>query len=388
MIGSVGPLGLVPHDDRWSPGGPPALPESLGTPEDPRGRVRVGLWAPDLNLGGAEDWQRTLVNAVDRSRVSWQGLAVVCGPQAADRAVVGEFSAAMPVVYGPAGARALARRCDVIVQWAVPGCRAFLEGVTPRPRVVAVLHWPEESGWVKALYDQPGGIDAFVAVSELALPTAPDAHAGRVATIWNAVDPARLRPKRGRAEVRRGWGVPEGARVLGYLGRLDPGQKDPAALARALPHLPADWHCVVVGEGVGRGHLEDVARADPRLHLPGGDRDAGSVLHAFDALCVPSASESFGLSLCEGLWVGIPVLSTRTGVCKLVDGLTRAIPVGAAGEAVALALYQDLYHADATRDRVERARRWAYGSLDPERFGREWTEYLVAAARPARAGTA
>lgn len=380
MIGSIGPCGVVPHDERWSPCGPPARPESLSTPEDPRGRVRVGLWAPDLNLGGAEDWQRTLVKAVDRSRVSWQGLAVTCGPIATDARVVGEFSGTMPVAYGPAGARALAARCDVIVQWAVAGCAGILEGLRPRPRVVAVLHWPEESGWVKTFYDQPGGIDAFVAVSELAVPTAPAAHAGAVATIWNALDPARLTPKRGRAEVRRGWGVPEGAKVLGFLGRLEPGQKDPEALARARPHLPDGWHCVVVGEGVARGRLEDAARADPGLHVPRGDRDAGSVLGAFDALCVPSACESFGLSLCEGLWVGLPVLSTRTGVCKLVRGLTREIPVGATGEAVALALYQDLYHAEATRARVGRARDWARRVLDPERFGREWTDYLVSLA--------
>ena len=253
----------------------------------------------------------------------------------------------------------------MIVQWAVQGCAGFLEGVSPRPKVVAVLHWPEECGWVNRFYDQPGGIDAFVAVSELALPTLPDSYAGGVATIWNAVDPARLTPKRSRAEMRGPGGCPRGRRSSGSSAGWNRSTRTPRALARALPHLPADWHCVVVGEGDDRPRLEEAARADPRLHLPGGDRDAGSVLGAFDVLCVPSAYESFGLSLCEGLWAGVPVLSTRTGVCKLVGGLTREFPPGAPGEAIALTLYQDLYDPDATRARVERARAWARRELDP-----------------------
>ena len=113
-------------------------------------------------------------------------------------------------------------------------------------------------------------------------------------------------------------------------------------------HRPA---CGVAQEVVGVDLLAPVGTKTP------GVLEVADQFHllAFDALCVLSACALFGLSLCEGLWAGIPVLSTRTGVCKLVPGLTRGIPVGATGGAVALALDQDLDHADATRARVRRA---------------------------------
>ncbi len=377
MIGSIGPAGVILHGEAWRPTPVVELPESLSRPEDPSGRLRVGFWAPDLNLGGAEDWQRTLMRSVDRAKISWQGMAVVRGPHAADPRVVAEYVDTMPVTYGPDAAVELAGRCDVIVQWGVGGCREMLESIPNRPKVVAVLHWPEESTWVKPFYDQPGGIDEFVAVSELSFPTLPDFYRETPATIWNAIDPVRLIPKRSRAEMRAAWGVPDGVNVLGYIGRLEPGQKDPGAIVRALPHLPRDWHCVIVGEGSAMPMLCAEADRDARLHLPGGDRDAGSVLGAFDVLCVPSIYESFGLSLCEGLWAGVPVLSTRTGICKLVDGLTRVFHPGAPGEAIALTLYQDLNDPEATRSRVERARTWARRELTAERFGKEWTYYLL-----------
>jgi glycosyltransferase involved in cell wall biosynthesis len=56
--------------------------------------------------------------------------------------------------------------------------------------------------------------------------------------------------------MRRTWGLPDGTRVAGYLGRLSP-EKDPLAMARLIGSLPNEWHGVVVGEG----HLRPVVEA-------------------------------------------------------------------------------------------------------------------------------
>ncbi len=354
-----------------------AASRAIEAAEPPGDRLKVGLWAPNLALGGAEDWMRTLVRAADHARIAWRGLAVTCGATQADARVVADYAESMPVVYGDEGARAVAAESDVVVQWGVKAGLRFVQGLRRKPKVVGVLHWNRECGYADHFYDQPGCADAFVAVSELAVDAAPAWYTGSVPVIGNAVDPERLKASRSREEMRASWGVPDGAKVLGFLGRLDPEQKDPMAVVRVLPFLSEDWHAVIVGEGPDFGALRNALATHPRLHLPGGDRDAGSVLGAFDALVVPSAWESFGLSLCEGLWCGVPVISTRVGVCKLVDGLTREIPVHADGPTIAGAVLADQADVEGTAARVDHARRWARETLGPERFGAAWTDFLT-----------
>lgn len=363
-----------PSEPRSDP--PPFAP--LGVSSD--GRLRVGFWCPVLNLGGAEDWQLSLAKALDPTRIDIQGVAVRAGGIDVHPQMVAQFAALMPVSYGEEGLASLAARCDVIVQWAIDGCERLLSRLARKPVVVAVSHSPEESTWAKHIYSDPRGIDAFVAVSTLAIPPIPEGFRDKAAVIWNAVDGLRMTPARTRAEMLAQWGLPEGSKVLGYIGRLED-DKDPHALARAIVHLPAEWHAVVVGEGHDQFALEAAARENPRVHLVGGDRDAGSVVNAFDVQVVPSAYESFGLSLCEGLWSGVPVISTKVGVCKLEPGLTREIHVKPTGEQLALAVHQDLYDREGTASRVERAKAFARERLTMARFGREWTNYLTGLGR-------
>ncbi len=337
----------------------------------------MGFWCPVLNLGGAEDWQYSLAKSVDPNKVELVGVAVTHGYNQTHTQMRTQFEAMMPVVYGTDGARIIAERCDLILQWAICGCDKIVEGLPDPPRVIAVSHSPDESPWAHAVYEDTDGIDTFVAVSELAIPPIPAKFRHDVPVIWNALDGDRLTPKRSREEMHASWGVPPGSRVIGYIGRLED-DKDPHALARAIVHLPADYHAVIVGTGWDQIELDkDAAKFPDRIHLVGGDRDAGSVIHAFDTQIVPSAYESFGLSLCEGLWCGVPVISTRVGICKLIPGLTREIHAKPTGEQLALAVLQDRLDPVGTAARVAYAQGVAKERLTLERFGREWTDYLL-----------
>ena len=355
--------------------------------EPARGRVRVGLFCPCLGLGGAEAWQLSLARAVDPGRIAWRGAVVTEGRQGVAPAMLGALAGRMPVGFGLGAARALARACDVIVSWSVLDYRALFRGMDPPPRVALACHFPGERPWSAAAEEWLGRVDRRVAVSELALDSLPGRLRAGTRVIWNAVDDDRLAPTQPVAATRAGWGVPEGARVIGYLGRLSP-EKDPAAMLRLADELPPPWHVVLVGDGRERPALADAIRRRglDRAHLVPGTGAVGDALAAFDGLVVPSRFESFGLTMAEGLRVGIPVIATRSGLARLVPGLVREVGFEPSGPELARAVRLD-HEADrpATRDRVLRARVFAADRLDLSRFGREWTNLIVDLARSGRA---
>jgi glycosyltransferase involved in cell wall biosynthesis len=135
-----------------------------------------------------------------------------------------------------------------------------------------------------------------------------------------------------------------------------------------------------------RHHQKIESQRLSHVHLVGGDPSPGDVLNALDALVVPSRYESFGLTLAEGLWAGIPVIATRSGLARLTPGLVREVPIGATGLELSDALLADQRDAIGTRDRVDRARQFARERLTLDRFGREWTELLVRLARAGQGG--
>jgi glycosyltransferase involved in cell wall biosynthesis len=289
-----------------------------------------------------------------------------------------QLSAMMPVGYGHDAGRALAAVCDVIVSWAVTDVSMLLAGLDSPPKLVMACHFPGESPWGEGTLEMLRPVDRLVAVSELALESIPLPEREGASVIWNAVDSDRLKVRRGRSTVRASWGIPEDAPVAGYLGRLSP-EKDPEAMIRLASALPEPWHVVLVGEGRERASLASQARSigSGRVHLVGGDPAVGDVLGAFDTLIVPSRFESFGLTLAEGLWAGLPVISTRSGLAKLEPGLVRTIPIGAGGSALAEAVLADRADQVGTRSRVDRARAFARERLGLDRFGRDWTACLV-----------
>lgn len=351
------------------------------------GRVRAGLLCPCLGLGGAEAWQLALARAVDPGAVSWRGAVVTEGRRGVAPAMLGALAGAMPVGFGLESARALACAVDVLVSWSVLDHRALCRGLADPPRVVLACHFPGELPWTEAAEQLLGRVDRRVAVSELALESLPRHLRAGTDVIWNAVDAPRLAPTRPAAATRAAWDVPADARVAGFLGRLAP-EKDPGAMLRLAGCLPPPWHVVLVGDGRERPALAaEVDRLGlDRVRLVPGTAAAGDALAAFDALVVPSRFESFGLTLAEGLWAGVPVVATRVGLAKVVPGLVREVGPDPSGAELAGAVLLDHEHdRPGRRDRVARAQRFARDRLGLARFGREWTDLIVDLGRPGRA---
>ena len=293
----------------------------------------------------------------------------------------------MPIGYGLEAARVLASSCDVIISWAVINVAKVLDGLKRPPEVIMACHFPVEAPWGHGTLELLSGVSRYVAVSELALESVPNPLRGRVEVIWNAVDERRLTIHRDRARMRANWGCPADALIAGFLGRLSH-EKDPQAMLRLAAHLPEPWHVVLVGEGREKASLARQIHDQglTRVHLVGNDPSAGDVLNAFDTLVVPSRYESFGLTLAEGLWVGLPVVATHCGLAKLVPGLVHEVPFCASGEVLAEAILHDRVDLASTIIRVLDARAFARERLGLERFGRSWSEFLRRSPRWERRG--
>lgn len=346
-------------------------------PPPPGGRARVGFWVPSLLMGGAEAHTLAMARSVDAGRVAWQGCCLTGQAGIAHPDVTSAMAGLMPVSSGPDGVRALAARCEVLVTWSGIDPAPILDGLDRKPRVLYVVHLPPR-GYAGRIPVPESSVDAFAAVSELALDAVPTHRRGGASVVWNCVDEARMVVRRTRAEMRKLWGVPDGVKVAGYLGRLAD-EKDPGAMARLAKALPPGWRAVAVGDGPHRDRL-----AAAGVIAPGPDHAAGDALGAFDALVVPSRYESFGLAIAEGWWAGVPVISTNVGVAALRPGLTRLVPHGASGDELAAAVLADDADRLGTRARVEVARSFARNRLALDRFGKDWTGLLCGLAESRR----
>ena len=130
---------------------------------------------------------------------------------------------------------------------------------------------------------------------------------------------------RQRASMRQSLSIPEGALVLGIIGRLD--AKGQRQLLAVLPHLlPVcpSLRVVLVGSEGKPGEqaaLTALAQAggfEDRLIFTGPRTDIPQLLTAFDILVHLPIDEAFGLALAEAMAAGLPTVATDIGGCREV----------------------------------------------------------------------
>lgn len=166
------------------------------------------------------------------------------------------------------------------------------------------------------------------------------------------------------AAFRRGIGLPEGAMVVGTVGRLAE-EKNLGFLARALARFlaahPAAFG-LIVGEGPSRGAM---AETFARAGVGGRVRFAGilegaelvSAYKAMDVFAFSSLSETQGLVLAEAMAAGVPVVALEaTGVNDLLcDGENGRLLPAADEAAFAAALAEIAESPPARRERFRAA---------------------------------
>ncbi len=149
--------------------------------------------------------------------------------------------------------------------------------------------------------------------------------------------------------LRRQWGIPDDAFLIGFVGRLVP-QKSIDTLLRGFALLrehqksgQTDAWLTIVGVGELESSLRQQARelgiAD-RVIFAGFYDDMPRVMRAFDAFALTSIYEGFGLVLAEAMATGLPVVATKVGAMPEVvtDGETGFLVAPRSAEQLALAL--------------------------------------------------
>jgi glycosyltransferase involved in cell wall biosynthesis len=111
--------------------------------------------------------------------------------------------------------------------------------------------------------------------------------------------------------------LPEEIRIVLCVARLEP-EKDVQALLKAVSAIntSSPFHCLVVGSGNERKHLESFVRASniqDRVSFLGFRDDVPSIMKSADIFVLPAPAEPFGLVLVEAMMAGLPVVAVNNG---------------------------------------------------------------------------
>ena len=125
--------------------------------------------------------------------------------------------------------------------------------------------------------------------------------------------------------------IPDGAKVLLYLGRIHP-KKGLSLLIKAWSDLQkdkavGDWHLAIAGWGTGDYEsvlrkMVDELNVKDRIHFMGPEFGAGkdAIFRSADAFVLPSLSEGLPMAVLEAWSYGLPVLMTPQ--CNIPEGFT------------------------------------------------------------------
>lgn len=183
---------------------------------------------------------------------------------------------------------------------------------------------------------------------------------------------------RSASAIRARFGLPPGASLLVFVGRLAREKNVPLLLA-ALETLPADVWLLLVGDGPERALLDAEARRrgiGARTVFAGTQTPAAvaDVLAAADLFVFPSMTETLGLAVLEAMAAGCAIVAVQAPASSdlLRDGVTgRLVPPDARAFADAV---RDLLAAPARRGAIGRAAREGAADYDRGRV----TDRLVA----------
>lgn len=117
-----------------------------------------------------------------------------------------------------------------------------------------------------------------------------------------------------KTEARRYFNVPDGAVVIGLVGRLHCAMKGTDDFLQVISLLPPKFWGLVVGSGPDINYLKELAvqlGIDNRVVFTGILNETLIAYHAMDILCLTSHWEPFGLVVAEAMACGIPVVGLR-----------------------------------------------------------------------------
>jgi glycosyltransferase involved in cell wall biosynthesis len=174
--------------------------------------------------------------------------------------------------------------------------------------------------------------DRILAVSEFIRSrlVASGVDSRRVTVIYDGFDWQAILPGANRTDIRRLFGVPGDASLIGCAGSFT-AEKGHLVLIRGFQQinrmLPQS-RLMLIGDGPLKEKYVTLVRRlglDGKIVFPGFLSDLGAVLPSLDLFIFPSLEEGLGSSLLYAMACGIPVCASRTG------GIPEVIEQGRTG---------------------------------------------------------
>jgi glycosyltransferase involved in cell wall biosynthesis len=348
------------------------MPESLHSVPALRHPLRVIHVGQCLVRAGIERWLMGLLRFSSRERLNF--LRCVVTSPLYDPEVVRELP--VPVeVGGRDSVRRAARDCDILLVSGPAEVGGWLADCRPR-LCVGVAHGT--AIWSRQVLEGCRPVlDHVVAVSRAVQRSVCEGFSSSV--IYNGIDTEHLAPSLPRHEIRAKYGLTPNDFVLGSVMRFSV-EKHPEVLIEAIARLPQHYKLLLVGWGNLRTKLLNLANdlAPLRCILTPAEKHVGDYYRAFDAFCLPSFSEGFGLATLEAMFCGLPAITTRTGFApELLEEGVQYLACESQPEAIARAVQRlaDYPHWAATiaREGQQRAEQFGFAT----RMCREYEATLL-----------
>ena len=187
-------------------------------------------------------------------------------------------------------------------------------------------------------------------------------------SVPNGIRLERFKPAdaAGRQVLATELGWPQGSRIVGTVGRLQP-VKDHALLLRAFAKVRMqvpEAVLAIVGDGPLRGALEAQAQQaglSDAVRFLGDRHDVPRLLTGMDVFALSSASEGYSIALLEACAAGLPIVATDVGGNREIvrDGINGRLVPAADVAALATALIALLRGGDEAGRMGRAGQAWA-----------------------------
>lgn len=213
----------------------------------------------------------------------------------------------------------LARRCDIALLFA-PSLGHRYKYEAPNTKIVFSWHGgPGE--WAARVMATPmiRQYDVLHAVGNHSATSFPKDIRGRVRIVPNCVDPGWVLPSTDSGSFARSHGIPAARFTAAIVGRVS-AEKRWHISARGAASVDGA-HAVIAGGVSHSDHLNAafpwfVRESMPNCTPVGWLRHVGDLLQMSSALVSCSdISEGCGFNMMEAALSGVPIISTRTGIC-------------------------------------------------------------------------
>lgn len=226
-------------------------------------------------------------------------------------------------VFAAARLARLAREFSLVHSNSLPGhLEAALAGRIARRPVVLHLHDMVRPGLGRYVLGTAAALaSASLAISDAVAACVPPPGRRKVLAAPNGVDHLRFRPGLADQALRARLS-PDGAPLVGIVGRLDPEKGIDVvirAVARLSPSTTAPPRLVVVGSPSREHSYADLVGSlasrllGERAVFTGQVDDVAGILSCLDVLVNASRAEPFGMTILEAQACGVPVVAAAAG---------------------------------------------------------------------------